>query len=57
MAVFHYPLYSDQKHENSDTFLQGPSSLQGLLDQYGVKLAFNGHAHIYQRNIPTRRAW
>jgi fibronectin type 3 domain-containing protein len=52
MAAFHYPLYSDQKHESSDTFLQGPGSLQGLLDQYGVKFAFNGHAHIYQRNRP-----
>jgi hypothetical protein len=51
-AVFHYPLYSDQKHESSDTFLQGPASLQGLLNQYGVKLSFNGHAHIYQRNMP-----
>ncbi len=52
LAVFHYPLYSDQKHENSDTFLQGPASLQGLLNQYGVKMSFNGHAHIYQRNHP-----
>ena len=30
MAAFHYPLYSDQKHETSDTFLHGPDSLQGL---------------------------
>jgi hypothetical protein len=52
MAVFHYPLYSDQKHENSDTYLQGPNGLQGLLDRYGVKVAFNGHAHIYERNRP-----
>ena len=51
MAAFHYPLYSDQKHETSDTFLHGANSLQGLLNQYGVKLAFNGHAHIYQRNF------
>ena len=29
------------------------ASCEGLLSQYGVKLAFNGHAHIYQRN--TRR--
>jgi chitodextrinase len=52
MAFFHYPLYSDQRHENSDTFLQGPNSLQGLLDQFGVKFSFFGHAHIYQRNHP-----
>ncbi len=52
LVVFHYPMYSDQKHESSDTYLQGPGSLQGLLDTYGVKVAFNGHAHIYQRNRP-----
>ncbi len=51
MAAFHYPLYSDQKHETSDQFLHAPGSLQGLLDDYGVKFAFNGHAHIYQRNL------
>jgi hypothetical protein len=52
MVAFHYPLYSDQRAEPSDTFLQGPNSLQGLLDRYGVRIAFNGHAHIYQRNLP-----
>jgi hypothetical protein len=49
-AFFHFPLYSDQTGEPSDTFLQGPSSLEGLLARHGVDIAFNGHAHIYQRN-------
>ena len=49
-AFFHYPLYSDQRSEPSDTFLQGSDSLEGLLAQNGVDIAFNGHAHIYQRN-------
>ena len=49
-AFWHYPLYSDQPSENSDTFLQGNSSLEGLLASKGVNLAFTGHAHIYQRN-------
>lgn len=53
LAFFHYPLRSDQKAQSSDTFLQGPSSLEGLLVANGVDLAFNGHAHIYERNTPA----
>ena len=49
-AFFHYPLYSDQAANPSDTYLQGTSSLEGLLARYGVDIAFTGHAHIYQRN-------
>lgn len=52
-AVFHYPLYSDQSTEKSDTFLQGPGSLEGLLARNGVAMAFNGHAHVYQRTRPN----
>ncbi len=49
-AFFHYPTYSDQKSQSSDTYLRGPSSLEGLLASNGVNLAFNGHAHVYERN-------
>lgn len=49
-AFFHYPLYADNLTESSDTFLQGPNGLEGLLASYGVNIAFNGHAHIYERN-------
>jgi purple acid phosphatase-like protein/calcineurin-like phosphoesterase family protein len=49
-AFFHYPLYVDNKTETSDTFLQGQSSLEGLLSSFGVNIAFNGHAHVYERN-------
>jgi chitodextrinase len=49
-AFFHYPMYSDQPSENSDTSLQGPASLQGLLTTHNVNMAFSGHAHIYQRS-------
>lgn len=57
MAFFHYPLYSDNAGQPSDTYLRmdgpgGAASLEGLLSRYGVKLAFNGHAHIYERNKP-----
>jgi hypothetical protein len=50
LAVWHYPLYADDKIDHSDTFLQGPGSLEGLLNRYGVDLGFTGHTHVYQRN-------
>ena len=50
-AVFHYPLYSDQSSQSSDAFLQGAERLEGLLSRNGVDLAFNGHGHVYQRNL------
>ncbi|MEO7262977.1 MAG: fibronectin type III domain-containing protein, partial [Jatrophihabitantaceae bacterium] len=56
-AFFHYPLRADSATEGSDTYLQNDpntptstTSLEGLLANNGVDLAFNGHAHIYQRN-------
>lgn len=57
-AFFHFPLRSDDATEPSDTYLQNDpnnpgstSTLEGLLRNNGVDLAFNGHAHIYQRNV------
>jgi hypothetical protein len=50
-AIFHYPLYSDQSTETSDTYLRGAASLEGLLNRYGVDIAFTGHGHVYQRNL------
>ena len=47
VAVFHYPLWSDDSTD-SDTLLQ--SDLLPVLDHYGVRLVFNGHSHIYERN-------
>jgi hypothetical protein len=49
-AIFHYPLHSDQTSQPSDSYLDGPRHLEGLLSQYHVAIAFNGHAHVYQRN-------
>jgi len=54
-AVFHFPLYSDNVSEASDTYLRrdgpaGPKSLEALLGRNGVHIVFNGHAHLYQRN-------
>jgi hypothetical protein len=49
-AFFHYPLYSDNPNQASDTYLEGATNLEGLLGQHGVQLVFNGHAHMYERN-------
>ncbi|HWC24012.1 MAG TPA: metallophosphoesterase [Flexivirga sp.] len=52
-AFFHYPLYVDNPTESSDTFLSGPNNLEGVLGSHGVQIVFNGHAHLYQRNLPS----
>ena len=49
-AFFHFPLRSDSNTESSDSFLQGASSLEGLLALNNVRVVFNGHAHFYERN-------
>jgi hypothetical protein len=46
----HFPMYSDNSTEKTDTYLHGPGSLAELLTQNGVQMVFNGHAHIYERN-------
>ena len=30
----------------------GHTALEGLLADSGVKIVFNGHSHIYERNVP-----
>ena len=56
-AFFHFPLYTDNSTEVGDPYLANipgsTSSLEELLNANGVQLIFNGHAHIYQRNIAT----
>jgi hypothetical protein len=53
-AFFHFPMYSPNATEASDTYLQGPSPrLEGLLASGGVDIVFNGHAHVYSRNVPS----
>jgi hypothetical protein len=51
-AFFHYPLHSDSSSQPSDTYLTGTGRLEGLLASNGVDVVFNGHAHLYERNIP-----
>jgi hypothetical protein len=52
-AFFHYPLHADVSGEGTDSYLDGTTALEGTLATNGVKMVFNGHAHIYQRNTPT----
>jgi chitodextrinase len=57
IAFFHYPLYTNNSTQVSDPYLDNlpgsTGSLEQLLQQNGVGLVFNGHAHIYERNIAT----
>jgi hypothetical protein len=53
-AFFHFPMYSANGSETSDTYLQGPApKLEGLLGDNGVDIMFNGHAHTYARSAPS----
>jgi hypothetical protein len=51
-AFFHYPLHSDSSSQPSDTYLTGTGGLEGILASNGVDVVFNGHAHLYERNVP-----
>lgn len=55
IAVFHFPLRSDDQTQPNDAYLQNApgstGSVEQLLHDNGVRLAFNGHAHTYQRNV------
>jgi Calcineurin-like phosphoesterase/PEGA domain len=60
LAVWHYPLRSDQSSQDSDVYLQDnsanpyqSSSLESLLAANGVQVVFNGHAHGYSRITPS----
>ena len=60
-AVFHYPLRSVNATQPSDPYVQDSSanpnastSLEALLARNGVDIAFNGHAHTYQRIVPDQ---
>jgi hypothetical protein len=61
LAVFHYPLRSDNAPQPSDPYTnnssgnpQAATSLETLLASNGVDIAFNGHAHTYQRIVPDQ---
>ena len=51
-AFLHYPLHSDSSAERSDTFTGAAAGLEGVLAINRVNIAFSGHAHVYERNVP-----
>ena len=51
-AFFHYPLHVDSSAQRSNPFTSGVGALEGLLAANGVDVAFSGHAHVYERNLP-----
>ena len=59
-AVMHYPVRSVNATQPSDPYVENDSSvnpnastsLEQLLTSNGVEMAFNGHAHTYQRIVP-----
>ena len=59
-AVMHYPVRSVNATQPSDPYVENDSSvnpnastsLEELLTSNGVEMAFNGHAHTYQRIVP-----
>ncbi len=62
IAVWHYPLRSDENAQDSDVYLQNSSanpyqstSLESLLSKNGVQLVFNGHAHDLPADHPQCR--
>ncbi|HSF23581.1 MAG TPA: metallophosphoesterase [Blastocatellia bacterium] len=52
IAVFHHPIYSSGKKHGSALGLR--KLLEPLLTRYGVKVAFSGHDHIYERTKPQQ---
>ncbi len=51
MALFHYPMTSVDNTEPTDPYLT--TTLDPVLKANGVQMVFNGHAHTYQRFVPT----
>src|SRR6185369_696999 len=51
IPVFHHPIYSSGSH-GSDVALR--KVVEPIFVQRGVKVAFSGHDHIYQRVTPQQ---
>ncbi|HKR98783.1 MAG TPA: hypothetical protein VJU79_04635, partial [Candidatus Dormibacteraeota bacterium] len=51
-AFVYFPFHSDSSAQPTDTFYGGPNGLESMLANAGTVVAFNGHAHIYERNVP-----
>ena len=52
IVSFHHPLYSDGARHGSNIELR--IALEPLLLRHGVRVAFSGHEHIYERTKPQK---
>jgi DNA repair exonuclease SbcCD nuclease subunit len=50
ICFFHHPIYSSARRHGPDLVLRG--ALEPLLRKYGVRAAFAGHDHVYERLVP-----
>jgi hypothetical protein len=50
ICFFHHPLYSDGKFHGPNIDLR--EVLEPVFEEYGVKLVFSGHEHVYERLKP-----
>jgi hypothetical protein len=50
-CVLPLPAVQHQR-QPSNPFTSGAAGLEGLLASNGVNVAFSGHAHVYERNVP-----
>ncbi len=51
-AFVYFPFHSDNNSQPTDTYYSGATGLESFLANNKVTVAFNGHAHIYERNKP-----
>jgi hypothetical protein len=52
IPVFHRPIYTSGRYELPARFIR--RALEPLLLRHGVKVAFSGHEHFYQRTPPQQ---
>lgn len=50
ICFFHHPLYSDARFHGPDVDLR--NLIEPLFRQYGVRVVFSGHDHVYERLKP-----
>jgi 3',5'-cyclic AMP phosphodiesterase CpdA len=52
IAVFHRPIYTSGRYERPARLLR--SLLEPIILETGVRVAFSGHEHFYERTVPQR---
>ncbi len=54
IVYFHYPPFATGQNINDPQSALVRTYLVPILEKYGVQIAFSGHEHSYQRNVPIR---